>query len=63
MAKRNRQNGRAQEASEGIQAMRRANWKAKAAAMAEGRRERAATYADRKRVADKRACRDRHRWE
>jgi hypothetical protein len=44
-------------------AMRRANWEAKRAAMAEGRRERATTYADRRRVADRRACRDRRLWD
>jgi len=43
--------------------MRKQNWDAKRAAMAEGRRQRAATYADRKRVANKRACRDRKHWD
>ena len=42
--------------------MRRTNWKAKRNAMAEGRRERASTYADRRKVADVRACRDQKYW-
>lgn len=45
------------------QAMRKANWEAKRSAMAEGRRERAATYADRRKVANKRACRSRNLWD
>lgn len=63
MAKRrNRQNRAAAPVSEATAAMRRWQWEAKRAAMAEGRRERATTYADRKRVANKRACRDRTTW-
>jgi hypothetical protein len=41
-------------------AMRRANHEAYVAAMREGRRERAATFADRRKVADRNACRGRH---
>jgi hypothetical protein len=44
-------------------AMRKANWEARRDAMAEGRRERAATFADRRKVANKRACRNRHGWD
>lgn len=55
MAKRTR-NKRAAEASD---AMRRANWQAKRDAMAEGRVQRAHTFQDRKRAADKRKARGR----
>lgn len=45
-----------------VLAMRRAERAERVAALAEGRKQRAHTYADRKRVADKRACRDRRFW-
>jgi hypothetical protein len=59
MANRNRQNRGASPVRQEAAAMRRWQWEAKTAAMAEGRRERATTY---KRVANKRACRDRKHW-
>lgn len=45
-----------------VMAMRRAERAERVAALAEGRKQRAHTFADRKRVADKRACRDRGNW-
>lgn len=63
MARRNRQNRRPEPTGDAARVMRRANWEARRDAMAEGRRERAATFADRKRVADRRACRDRRHWD
>jgi hypothetical protein len=45
-----------------VLAMRRAERDERVAALGEGRKQRAHTYADRKRVADKRACRDRAYW-
>jgi len=45
-----------------VLAMRRAERAERVTALAEGRKQRAHTYADRKRVADKRACRDRRFW-
>ena len=45
-----------------VMAMRRAERAERVAALAEGRKQRAHTYADRKRVSDKRACRDRRYW-
>lgn len=45
-----------------VLAMRRAERAERVAALAEGRKQRAHTYADRKRVSDKRACRDRSYW-
>jgi hypothetical protein len=62
MARRNRQNRATTQPSEAVQAMRRAHWLAKTEAMAEGRRERAATYGDRRRINNRRACRDRNLW-
>ena len=63
MAKRrNRQNRPAATPSDAARLMRRWAWEAKRDAMAEGRRERAATYADRKRETNRRACRDRSTW-
>ena len=63
MAKRrNRQNKKAAPVREDVAAMRRWQWEAKRDAMAEGRRERAATYADRRKVANKRACRG-NQWD
>lgn len=62
MARRNRQNRRPDPTSDAARVMRRAQWEGRRDAMAEGRRERAATFADRRRVADKRACRDRRHW-
>lgn len=47
---------------EHVMAMRRAERAERVAALAEGRKQRAHTYEDRKRVADKRACRDRRYW-
>lgn len=47
---------------EQVLAARRAERAERVAALAEGRKQRAHTYADRKRVADKRACRDRRFW-
>lgn len=63
MAKRrNRQNRAAPQTNEVVESMRRAHWTVKVAVMAEGRRERASTFADRRKVASKRACRDRRYW-
>lgn len=45
-----------------VLAMRRAERAERVAALADGRKQRAATFADRKRVADKKACRDRSYW-
>lgn len=45
-----------------VMAARRAERAERVAALAEGRKQRAATFADRKRVASKRACRDRSYW-
>lgn len=45
-----------------VLAMRRAERAERVAALADGRRTRAHTFADRKRVANKRACRDRASW-
>jgi hypothetical protein len=59
MAKKAKKNTAVEEAS---LAMRTANWKAKRDAMAEGRRLRASTFADRRKVANRRACRDRSLW-
>jgi hypothetical protein len=47
---------------EQIMAARRAERAERVAALADGRKQRAHTFADRKRVADKRACRDRSNW-
>jgi hypothetical protein len=45
-----------------IKAARLAERAERVAALADGRKQRAATFADRKRVADKKACRDRSYW-
>lgn len=45
-----------------VLAMRRAERAERVAALADGRKQRAHTFADRKRVANKRACRDRLSW-
>jgi hypothetical protein len=45
-----------------IMAARRAERAERVAALADGRKQRAATFADRKRVANKKACRDRSYW-
>lgn len=45
-----------------IMAARRAERRERVAALADGRKQRAATFADRKRVASKNACRDRRYW-
>jgi hypothetical protein len=47
---------------EQIMAARRAERAERVAALADGRKQRAATFEDRKRVASKRACRDRAYW-
>lgn len=47
---------------EQIMAARRAERAERVAALADGRKQRAHTFADRKRVASKRACRDRAYW-
>lgn len=47
---------------EQIMAARRAERAERVAALADGRKQRAHTFADRKRVASKRACRDRSYW-
>jgi hypothetical protein len=62
MARRTRSTRPTPKVSEAVRVMRRQNWEAKRAAMAEGRRERAATYTDRKREANKRACRSNAGW-
>lgn len=62
MAKRNRQNRGAAPVSDASASMRRTHWQTKARLMGEGRRERATTYADRKRIANRNACRDRRYW-
>lgn len=51
-----------QNVAEHILAMRRDERAERVAALADGRRTRAHTFADRKRVANKRACRDRGSW-
>jgi hypothetical protein len=45
-----------------IMAARRAERAERVAALADGRKQRAHTFADRKRVASKQACRDRSYW-
>ncbi len=45
-----------------IKAARLAERAERVAALADGRKQRAQTFADRKRVADKKACRDRSYW-
>ena len=45
-----------------IKAARLAERAERVAALADGRKQRAATFADRKRVANKQACRDRASW-
>jgi len=45
-----------------IKAARLAERAERVAALADGRKQRAATFADRKRVASKQACRDRSYW-
>ena len=45
-----------------IKAARLAERAERVAALADGRKQRAATFADRKRVANKQACRDRAYW-
>jgi hypothetical protein len=45
-----------------VLAMRKAERAERVAALAEGRKQRAHTFADRKKVAAKRACRDRLAW-
>jgi hypothetical protein len=62
MARRNRQNRRATPVGDVAASMRRTHWQTKARLMGEGRRERASTYADRRHVANKRACRDTRYW-
>jgi hypothetical protein len=47
---------------EQIMAARRAERAERVAALADGRKQRAHTFADRKRVANKNACRDRSYW-
>lgn len=44
-------------------AMARMNWERNVAAMAEGRRQRAATFADRRKKASREACRKQNRNE
>ena len=51
-----------QNVAEHILAMRRGERAERVAALADGRRTRAHTFADRKRVANKRACRGRASW-
>lgn len=58
MAKRQRDKNLEQQ----IMAARRAERAERVSALADGRKQRAATFADRKRVASKRACRDRAYW-
>ena len=45
-----------------VMAARRAERAERVAALAEGRKQRAHTFADRRKVADKKACRDRRYW-
>ena len=58
MAKRQRNSNR----EDHILAMRQAERAERVAALADGRKQRAHTFADRKKVAAKRACRDRLAW-
>lgn len=51
-----------QSVADHVLAMRRAERRERLEALADGRKTRAHTYADRKRVANKRACRDRSSW-
>lgn len=51
-----------QSVADHVLAMRRAERRERLEALADGRKIRAHTYADRKRVANKRACRDRSSW-
>lgn len=53
---------RNQNVADHVLAMRRAERAERLAALADGRKTRAHTFADRKRVANKRACRDRASW-
>jgi hypothetical protein len=58
MAKRQKDKNR----QDHIMAMRRAERAERVAALADGRKQRAHTFADRTKVASKRACRDRLSW-
>jgi hypothetical protein len=48
--------------AEFVAALRRAERQERVAALRDGRKVRATTFADRRKVADKRACRDRRAW-